>query len=1245
MVHVIVLHMQYHLEQWSSVLIMQFSITLFALFTAFVSLYFTNGGYGNREKNSASYLLNNCTVEEILCGSLPNKTIKWQLLPGFVYTINPGDYCEIENVSELTIRGKSSSNRSVIQCLHDDDIISRGFAFINAQNVLFENIDFIDCGTILPEELLIGTVNTSAFYFGPGQASVIFCNHCTNFKLHNVKIYNYTGYAFVGVNTLGDTLLDNVSILNNNRQHTDKLCHRPNRTHVCKGSGVLFMLVEEPSLSSTIKINNTIFLNNTADHAIVDESSGQDCVDTVFDHLNSAFKTSYVLPSVGAVTIVVDKIKLQDVNIKFTDSHFINNHGQCFGAVMSVLLSQSNASNMTFSRCTFSENTPSIVLETEEGRNYFGSDITLYLKFHGDLFTYANCLSVEDSIFLGSERFRKTPRMSLLHFAHSNGQCTANITRVTSSNSKFLYAFAIDQSSDKLDIRINGMNITGRTSDYSLQSLTLDNGLLTFRRTNTVVITGTDEYPCVFEELIGPVILGRVTDVILTGNVIFKNIKAASWAGGAAILLQTDSRLWLQEPLSAEFCNLTALYGGAIYAPERNSEFCVIQYFPLERVFYTAGNITKMNMTLTFTGNTATLAGNSLYIDPLWNCSFQLSPRIDISPSDVNLVYDTMFHFEDPVDNKLFEMTSSPRQVCICEDGITNTNISALNCNLGPHFVKRIMTYPGKQLSLNLIAVNDLHSATEGFLGLSPADSPQTLLFPITLQKCPIGFKLTTEGDCHCSPMLANLEIKCDIDTLLIERPENSWIGIFSEDEYGENVTIGYTNHCPTRYCRNSVTQLNISDPDYICIYNRTGVLCGQCPQNLSVVVGGPHCKECSNLWLLTIPLYALAGIILVFLLFALRMTMATGTIAGLIFYANLFNVNSFTFFGYKEVEWLKVFIAMLNLELGFPICLYDGFNELNRAYLSFIFPIYLWTIGLVLVIAARFSSRVANWTARTAIPVLVTLIHISFFKLLRSVVNGLTFSELTIEFPASDYKNRSMKVWYYDGSVEYLRGGHCVLFAIVLATLVFLISYIIVMTGVKYFTRFRIINRFQPLIDATCAPYKDKWRFWYGVRLWAIVIVDIAFAASRNKVYLFLYIQAMILMTLTFAQLAVMPYKSTANNILDLFFLADATLLTVTALYTDTSIPAASGVFAGVVFIAFWCIIGYHIWVLVEPKLPSSLRRRQSYKKLSASNIQDTTAVTQTSIHVETMQQHARQSRKYEFDKLRDSILESDSD
>jgi hypothetical protein len=31
----------------------------------------------------------------------------------------------------------------------------------------------------------------------------------------------------------------------------------------------------------------------------------------------------------------------------------------------------------------------------------------------------------------------------------------------------------------------------------------------------------------------------------------------------------------------------------------------------------------------------------------------------------------------------------------------------------------------------------------------------------------------------------------------------------------------------------------------------------------------------------------------------------------------------------------------------------------------------------------------------------------------------------------------------------------------------------------------FNIINKFKPFIDAYGGPFKDKWRFWFGLRLW----------------------------------------------------------------------------------------------------------------------------------------------------------------
>ena len=55
------------------------------------------------------------------------------------------------------------------------------------------------------------------------------------------------------------------------------------------------------------------------------------------------------------------------------------------------------------------------------------------------------------------------------------------------------------------------------------------------------------------------------------------------------------------------------------------------------------------------------------------------------------------------------------------------------------------------------------------------------------------------------------------------------------------------------------------------------------------MVFGSDTCYDhCTNVYLLTILAYALAGLLLVLLLFALRITVATGAINGLVLYANV---------------------------------------------------------------------------------------------------------------------------------------------------------------------------------------------------------------------------------------------------------------------------------------------------------------------------------------------------------------------
>ena len=76
-----------------------------------------------------------------------------------------------------------------------------------------------------------------------------------------------------------------------------------------------------------------------------------------------------------------------------------------------------------------------------------------------------------------------------------------------------------------------------------------------------------------------------------------------------------------------------------------------------------------------------------------------------------------------------------------------------------------------------------------------------------------------------------------------------------------------------------------------------SGILCGACQPGLSQVLSTSRCKKCFSIWLLLMLPFALAGVALVVCLMVLNLTVSTGMINGLIFYANKVRANAATFF------------------------------------------------------------------------------------------------------------------------------------------------------------------------------------------------------------------------------------------------------------------------------------------------------------------------------------------------------------
>ena len=84
----------------------------------------------------------------------------------------------------------------------------------------------------------------------------------------------------------------------------------------------------------------------------------------------------------------------------------------------------------------------------------------------------------------------------------------------------------------------------------------------------------------------------------------------------------------------------------------------------------------------------------------------------------------------------------------------------------------------------------------------------------------------------------------------------------------------------------------------------------GTCSENLCLALGSSRCLQCSNSYLSLLAAFAFSGFALVLLLLVLKLTVAAGTINGLIFYANVLAVNSALFFQPQSTNVPKVLIA-----------------------------------------------------------------------------------------------------------------------------------------------------------------------------------------------------------------------------------------------------------------------------------------------------------------------------------------------
>ena len=435
-------------------------------------------------------------------------------------------------------------------------------------------------------------------------------------------------------------------------------------------------------------------------------------------------------------------------------------------------------------------------------------------------------------------------------------------------------------------------------------------------------------------------------------------------------------------------------------------------------------------------------------------------------------------------------------------------------------------------------------SVCELYLGTE--DIPE--IFYVNLIPCPVGFSLQeNRKGCYCDQILNTEDVikitSCNLKDGTVERPANSWIS----GQVINNVnTYTVCTNCPFDYCIPHSSYINLSNPDSQCQFDRSGLLCGHCPNGFSAVLGSSQCMQCSNITLLVILPIAMAGILLVMMLFISNLTVMNGTINTFIFYFNIVSINISAFISRSDNPFTFITLSLFNLDLGIKTCFYDGMDSYTKTWLQLVFPVYLIFIALTLIMGSRYSKIVQRVTARKGLAVLATLFLLSYTKFLLTVCHAIFFYSTVIHLPSED----STLVWSVDTNIPLFGVKFTILFVTCLVIFLILLPFNILLLCTRSLMRFTFINTFKPLLDTYFGPYKDKFYYWTGLQL---LLRAIFFGLSTLDPNTNLIGGGIMLGILLCFQCFVRPFKGWLKNVQECIILLNLQVLYIATLYNDT--------------------------------------------------------------------------------------------
>ena len=1188
------------------------SLLLFTVLISAISGIIVNPGEVIRGGNCAGL------IDKYLCTCLASNTtssIDIQLSPG-IYNLSQQPLCTLWNKTSITITG-SPSNDTIIKCINGFSIKFYNTQSIVIRNLVMIGCGSIGPGFTggHPGQYLfffdgIGNVSVNHLYLSNtvGYGIIISNNYGTpqNIELSNVHVnntavndycmdydYDDTDYScsgsgifitYVNANVSFNTStlkINNCSFVNNNNilpttKYEEFLGvvntgYKENIPILLGAAGISIIYVQE-SFAVFTEISNTQFYNNSGTFSasvalvVVDSTKSKVVIENcTFDNNTGIYKSSGNDPTTGGIYFI-------NLGRLSTNKNMIGVEAEVLKVVRSNFTNLVGTLGVAFHIEKNSPDSVLVVIKIEQCNftsNVADSGSAIFAKDRSSSLSYRPVVDGSLNIYL-------------TNINADNNKPTSTVNNVTNNFitgifhiSKCLVMLTCDE---QCHFHYNRPSVF-----YGHRSALTINGSVSFLN-NTAIYGGAI----------------RLLDTVLyiSTNTTAHFVNNSAIVNGGAIKVEFAlTNIQSQDNCPIQFVGLPP------QQTIRDNHFKEIK--------------TRMDIDVLFQGNRArTSALESIFANVFYICSWypDTSVLTKLGPIAIDNNEVTKYGIRDTVYHEAFNYGDGPHLnisaivPCIC-DNDNNYSKNAMKClenkpiNLpdkvipGRPFEIRVTSldiigsvgYSSELLASAYIynvasgqnfefrttrefSVGDqrcvkvdftiyVHTKNESLLNVTKGNLTLSIAIPrfITIpfnfvEKCPTGFTLNGTNEqyaCMCNKFLtqvSNRGFSCDQSSGLI-RPirETSWLAAVNDD-------IQYVGSCSPTLCKYDMNNISLNlsvtnNGNVLCANNHAGRVCGDCINGYSRVFGSDSCKKCDNVWLITVLLYVVLGIILLVVLFSLKFTVTVGAINGLVFFCNVMSINERLFFNenISTFSFIRLFISIFNLDLGFEICFYDGMTQVVKTGLQFIFPVYLWPLIIVIVYLSRWSKvRIS----RTSVPVFATLILLSYAKLLRTAIS--VFSYVNIKSSISD----TMRAWRPDPSVGYLEGGHIALFVIAVLFLLFIFPFAISFTYPKIL-HYKKFGFLFPFFDAFVAPYKEKYRFWFGLR--ALILIHLAIMET----VIFADIEALLLSSITvvgaftIVQAYIRPFKSSFINILDLSFTSIFLLMSSIVLYLN---PTSNG-------------------------------------------------------------------------------------